>query len=895
MALDRDPNYVFRDFVTDGIPASGKWDPRKPEIRQLLSEWWQVLIALIAGAGGDIDLPNLLIRYTVTGGTPNAITATPNLPVPSGPGLALFSIQIQQTNTGPVTINGKPLLTSSGNQLTAGGLVAGGMYLFLDNGSSFRLLTDQASAALVAQMETLLNDMKRRYLGSFADNAAATAAAGGTPSSGQLYWNTTSSEMRIWNGSAWQAFAAVVADRAITLPKLGDISFSSFRQWGFETSVEGWTALNGTLSAQNGVLTFVSTAADPQLSSPIIAIPGALFSKIRMRVRRISGNGTWDGSIYYTTTNHGISGSYLKRIAAPSNFNEWQVLEWDMADLTQGGNDWITSTITRLRIDLSQSSGDTLEIDWISIGDRALALPKAAGPLHLSVIGDTQAALDTAHALADDIIIDRPVAITSTATWPNGKRYFFVNGGQLDVANGVTLTIRGQVIAGIWRKLAKANPEPNKIFNCTGTGAVVGIRKVHPEWWGAVKDGTTPVHAQFQAAQNCIEASAQSDGDEAVVILGGGSYAFAAQVVVTPRQDICLKWRGQGGSGGTFIVALASWSGPNGVIKFAAAPSNQTYSEWHFCGFRVIPETAGTGSAVGIIIGAGATTLHGGVQESALFEDINVYQFNECWYVQNARLVQWSRCGGWSETLAGASAFRVVAANGEFTGDFDTYSCQFVSKGTNGRTIFMSASGSTATLSGIRHHAAIMYQGGVVISASAGARVCDIWFDSGWQLDVFLTEGFILLSDGTGSHLYNVNISNGYVASGIIGTVKAVNIATSNSGIVRGVFIRGNYFINNVGDVIYANGNVVGYIVTDNFFTDCNGGNMVTVGSGVQNAIVTGNTAQRMSTSNSIAALAATISGANFYAIRNNMAGGIATQVVNDAAAAAQKIVDGNF
>lgn len=151
MALDRDPNYIFRDFVTDGVPSSGSNNPRKVEIRQLLSEWWQTLIGLVAQQSG-ITLPNLLIRYTITGGNENAISATPNLTPPAGAGVSLFSIIIKEPNTGNVTINGKRLLTSAGSEIVAGGLTPGA-WLFLDAGDTFRLLSDQASAALVAAAE----------------------------------------------------------------------------------------------------------------------------------------------------------------------------------------------------------------------------------------------------------------------------------------------------------------------------------------------------------------------------------------------------------------------------------------------------------------------------------------------------------------------------------------------------------------------------------------------------------------------------------------------------------------------------------------------------------------------------------------------------------------------
>lgn len=153
MSLDLDPNHIFRDFVTDGLPASGTHDPRKVEIRQHLSSMWQAVIALLADADPDLTLPNLLIRYTVTGGTADAIEAAPNLTPPSGPGLALFSIQIAQDNTGPVTINGKPWRTNGGSEFVAGGIKAGGIYLLLDNGSHYRSVTDQDLSALVAAAE----------------------------------------------------------------------------------------------------------------------------------------------------------------------------------------------------------------------------------------------------------------------------------------------------------------------------------------------------------------------------------------------------------------------------------------------------------------------------------------------------------------------------------------------------------------------------------------------------------------------------------------------------------------------------------------------------------------------------------------------------------------------
>lgn len=100
------------------------------------------------------DLPFAMIPLANAGaGTADAIVATPMLPLPTAPGAALLTVNILADNTGPVTINGKPLRTNSGNEIAAGGLTTGSIHAFLDLGAEYRLLSDQASAAIVAAAE----------------------------------------------------------------------------------------------------------------------------------------------------------------------------------------------------------------------------------------------------------------------------------------------------------------------------------------------------------------------------------------------------------------------------------------------------------------------------------------------------------------------------------------------------------------------------------------------------------------------------------------------------------------------------------------------------------------------------------------------------------------------
>lgn len=115
------------------------------------------------------DLPySFIVASDVGDGTPDAIVATSSLPVS---GSALVLLNIFEANTGsPVTVSfngGSPLTvkTNSGNDIAPGGLQSGMLVMGRVSGTTFRLVSDQVSAAIAAQAE--------------AAQAAAEAAAAG--------------------------------------------------------------------------------------------------------------------------------------------------------------------------------------------------------------------------------------------------------------------------------------------------------------------------------------------------------------------------------------------------------------------------------------------------------------------------------------------------------------------------------------------------------------------------------------------------------------------------------------------------------------------------------------------------------------------------------------------
>lgn len=207
MALTTTAAEVYRDFKTDGVPPSGVHEPKKSEIRALLSGYERTIDSFLAGGGyvysnmaaldADLakpanslawvtedataanngiyrkvgasgagswsrtaDLPYSFIAAADTGaGTPNAIQATTAIPVSQS---ALILLNVFEANTAsPVTVSfngGSPLTikSNSGNDIAPGGLTAGMLVMGRVSGSTFRIVTDQLSAAIVADAEAAL-------------------------------------------------------------------------------------------------------------------------------------------------------------------------------------------------------------------------------------------------------------------------------------------------------------------------------------------------------------------------------------------------------------------------------------------------------------------------------------------------------------------------------------------------------------------------------------------------------------------------------------------------------------------------------------------------------------------------------------------------------------------
>jgi len=142
--------------------------------------------------------------------------------------------------------------------------------------------------------------------------------------------------------------------------------------WNFDTGADGWIPANSTLSmASPGVLRQTATSGDPSIRVDGLSINGALYTKVRASITRRAGAPAtdWDGLMFYATSAHGFTASYYKSIPNPNlAVGESKVIEFDMASLTAGGNDWATNTITSLRLDLGLSGSGVFDFEWIVVG-----------------------------------------------------------------------------------------------------------------------------------------------------------------------------------------------------------------------------------------------------------------------------------------------------------------------------------------------------------------------------------------------------------------------------------------------------------------------------------------------------------------------------------------------
>lgn len=501
--------------------------------------------------------------------------------------------------------------------------------------------------------------------------------------------------------------------------------------------------------------------------------------------------------------------------------------------------------------------------------------------------------LTDAFAASDTVFVTSPnYPIPADCTVPRTKSLTIMAGGSLTISKDCTLTVLGQFAAA-----------PVRVFN--GMGTVIGIRQVHPEWWGALGDGTGDDQPAFEKAHNCVHGSAGSVGETPTIWLVSPLYQMAKTFAITPSESLPISVIGVA-RGKSLLTPTSTF--PAGPVMRVDGTSSSNDNQFTLRNFGIIATSNGIGSATaGLQIGSEDPTKKLSGTNPNLIEDLYVSGFPKCYYVVHARMINWLRTAGWNNTVTTANTALYITQKGGFTGDMTFDACQFVGNITNpaSTTISIVSTGGTAnafgayTISGIRFISTIVYQSArqLYCMAGNGSILNDVWFCPGCQFDGGGTNAVYMQSDGSGTILRNVNISGSYFSGSITGDIISL---IGGGGRLTDCYFTENFINGSTARsfaVFSVGGQVGGLVFANNRITENNNttGPAIEINGPVNNFSISGNSANRL-TANYFKYFITINSGASQFTVLGNNSGAIgATASINDLSGAVIKAVANNI
>lgn len=380
--------------------------------------------------------------------------------------------------------------------------------------------------------------------------------------------------------------------------------------------------------------------------------------------------------------------------------------------------------------------------------------------------------------------------ISASTTWVAGKTYIFMPGAKLTVDALQTLTIRGEVQA----------PKATPIF--TGAGAVVGIRCVTPEWFGAANNGSTDDLAALNKCYACVAASASSVGDMMeIVLLPGSGYFISATWLVYVTAAVPLRVRG-GSTGNTRIVAAPSI---NAVI-IAGEVGGGVTADLHFHDFAI---QASSAAGVGLYVGAGGRQIQG--YQNARIENLQINGFQYGMYIVNARMIDFKRIGIWMGAVSPGFGIMIQpeANLTYYTADMTFETIQIVpSYPTDSQyDIYINAVAGANGVAGLKFLHCTLYRASTAfIQFSADTKdISDIWFTN-TQIDGTTVARPVSAATANGGRIYAVHFSHTYIQGP---TGAFFNLDAGNPAGISDWSIIGGFFSGGTNGWIYGN-NVYG-------------------------------------------------------------------------------------
>ncbi len=365
----------------------------------------------------------------------------------------------------------------------------------------------------------------------------------------------------------------------------------------------------------------------------------------------------------------------------------------------------------------------------------------------------------------------------------------------ITVSGGVTLTVRGVLHAPL-----------HQVF--TGSGAVIGMRRVDPEWFGAVGDGTTNDISALDAAHACVAASLTSIGRKPTINLNA-LYAVGRMWQALPTTDIPLRIRGRGQPTASGIVALNTFTPANPVLHVSGGTvAAQINTDFELRDFVVRPSGAGYGAATaGILIGGTALPVGQVVNMSGyhnnIVADVLVLNFPKGLWLRHVRQIRFERVGLWNDALAIASACLYIDQAGGFTGDmnFSGIQCVAPTGVANAYALQINSDNAAYVYTGTNSISGLVFDSKCVfyfgdkiayIHAGSGSWITDITFSPKCQFEggAAVAHAIYIESAGTAAtRIENIHVNDNYIST----TTTSGITATSTGGLMQALFITQNW------------------------------------------------------------------------------------------------------
>ncbi|ENN99815.1 MULTISPECIES: phage tail protein [Pseudoalteromonas] len=159
-------------------------------------------------------------------------------------------------------------------------------------------------------------------------------------------------------------------------------SLVSVNRYEFNNDLDGFTFDNAVVTPNTTNLNVqAQSGVNLKLLKHSVTIDGSKDNVIALRMRNNATAAVINVKVYYAVkSGHGFLGEYSKSLSTNViATDEWVTAYLDMRELDRGGDDWLNSTITNIRIDLNVNSGIDLDIDYIAVGHFGAAYTPVKG------------------------------------------------------------------------------------------------------------------------------------------------------------------------------------------------------------------------------------------------------------------------------------------------------------------------------------------------------------------------------------------------------------------------------------------------------------------------------------------------------------------------------------